>query len=235
MASIANPEKKSLRVLLTGFGGFKGMKTNPSWLAAKPLDNETLIFTKPAEPGHPHSPKSPHVEIEAHISALEIPTSYSAVLSTIPPLHASNQYDTILHLGVGNTGGFLVERLAHKTGYNKPDAEDRLCDPVDGNPNAERGFGRGFEQFGEELSTDVDVDGVVGHLKSKGLVHTSPSDDAGRYLCGFIYFCSLACAQKEGRKIKVLFMHVPLIGLPYEVEDMTKAAEGVIEYLALDA
>ncbi|CUA69859.1 pyroglutamyl-peptidase [Rhizoctonia solani] len=242
MASIAKAEKKSLKVLVTGFGAFKDVKTNPSWLAVKPLDNQTLRFTEPPEPGHPHSPNSRHVEIEAHISALEVPVTYSAVLDTIPPLHASKQYDIVLHLGVRRkVEGLAIERLAHKTGYNEPDAEDRLCEPVDKKPKADdgetelvnRGFGRGFEQFSEELSTDVDVDGIVDHLKSKGLVHTSPSDDPGRYLCDFIYFCSLACARKERENVKVLFMHVPPVGLPYEVEDMTKAVEGIIEYLAL--
>ncbi|CAE6466067.1 hypothetical protein ACGC1H_006138 [Rhizoctonia solani] len=246
MASIqgtfVRPEKKRLRVLVTGFGPFKDIKTNPSWLAVKPLDNRTLKFNKPVGTAHPHAPKSRPVEIEAHISALEIPVTYSAVLNTIPPLHTSKQYDVIIHAGVrSKMEGLAVERLAHKTGYNKPDAEDRLCDAIDMKPNTddggaeiERGFGRGFEQFGEELETNVDVDGIVKHLKSKGLEHTSPSDDPGRYLCDFIYYCSLACARKEGSNAKVLFLHVPPIGLPYQVEDMTKAVEGIIEYLAFD-
>ncbi|CAE6512578.1 unnamed protein product [Rhizoctonia solani] len=241
-ATFVKPEKKLLRVLVTGFGPFKEIKTNPSWLAVKPLDNQTLKFTKPVGPAHPHATKSRSVETEAQISALEVPVTYSAVLNTIPPLHASKQYDIIIHTGVRrNMPGLVVERLAHKTGYNKPDAEDRLCDAIDGKPKVddggatvERGFGRGFERFEEELKTSVDVDGIVKYLKSKGLEHTSPSDDPGRYLCDFIYYCSLACARKEGSNAKVLFLHVPPIGLPYQVEDMTKAIEGIIEYLALD-
>ncbi|CAE7191141.1 unnamed protein product [Rhizoctonia solani] len=237
--SLTKPKRKSLRVLVTGFGPFKEVTTNPSWLAVKPLDNQTLKFTKSAEPGHPHAPKLRPVEIEAHISALEVPVTYSAVLNVVPPLHASKQYDIILHLGVSRKAqGLAIERLAHKTGYNKPDAEDRLCEPISGNPKADeglvkRGFGRGFEQFEEELRTDVDVDGIVEHLKSRGLEHTAPSDDPGRYLCDFIYFCSLACARKEESQAKVLFMHVPPAGLPYHIEDMTKAVEGIIEYLTL--
>ncbi|CAE6509983.1 unnamed protein product [Rhizoctonia solani] len=239
-AALTEPEKKSLRILVTGFGAFRNIKTNPSWLATKPLDNQTLKFTKHAQP---HSPKSHPVEIEAHISALEVPVTYSAVLSTVPPLHASKQYDVILHVGVGLEGGLEIERLAHKTGYNEPDAAGRRCDPINEKPKPEagkakveqvkRGFGRGFEEFGEEIRTGVNVDEVVKHLKSKGLEHTSPSNDPGRYLCDFIYFCSLACARKEGSKVKVLFMHVPLVGSPYQVEDMTKAVKGIIEYFAL--
>ncbi|KAG8752650.1 hypothetical protein FRC11_008172, partial [Ceratobasidium sp. 423] len=209
-------------------------------LATKPLDNQTLKFTKPAQA---HAPKSHPVEIEAHVSALEVPVTYSAVLSTVPPLHTSKQYDVILHVGVGLAGGLEIERLAHKTGYNEPDAAGRRCDPINEKPKADcgkakaetvkRGFGPGFEEFGEEHRTGVDADEVVRHLKSKGLEHTSPSNDLGRYLCDFIYFCSLACAKKEGSKVKVLFMHIPPLGSPYQVEDMTKAVKGITEYFAL--
>ncbi|CAE6380576.1 unnamed protein product [Rhizoctonia solani] len=243
MASIdstSKPENKSLRVLVTGFGPFRNIETNPSWLAAKPLSNQTLKFTQSASPGHPHAPKPRPVEVEVHISTLEVPVTYSAVLGTVPPIHQSKQYDFILHVGVGLSGGVAIERLAHKTGYNQPDAEGRLCDLIRSKPKGDdadelvkRGFGNGFEQFGEELRSRLDVDAIVKHLKSKGLEHTSPSNDPGRYLCDFIYFCSLACAQKEASKVKVLFMHVPPVGSPYQIEDMTGAIKGVIEYVAL--
>lgn len=35
------------------------------------------------------------------------------------------------------------------------------------------------------------------------------SEDAGHYLCDFIYFSSLAHLYKAGRRRKVLFLHVP--------------------------
>ncbi|KAF8754760.1 pyroglutamyl-peptidase [Rhizoctonia solani] len=216
--STSKPENKSLRVLVTGFGPFRNIETNPSWLAAKPLSNQTLKFTQSASPGHPHAPKPRPVEVEVHISTLEVPVTYSAVLGTVPPIHQSKQYDFILHVGVGLSGGVAIERLAHKTGYNQPDAEGRLCDLIRSKPKGD------------------DADELVkrgSHLKSKGLEHTSPSNDPGRYLCDFIYFCSLACAQKEASKVKVLFMHVPPVGSPYQIEDMTGAIKGVIEYVAL--
>ncbi|GAB1521092.1 hypothetical protein RhiTH_004183 [Rhizoctonia solani] len=228
MASIdstSKPENKSLRVLVTGFGmntdtdlynqPFRNIETNPSWLAAKPLSNQTLKFTQSASPGHPHAPKPRPVEVEVHISTLEVPVTYSAVLGTVPPIHQSKQYDFILHVGVGLSGGVAIERLAHKTGYNQPDAEGRLCDLIRSKPKGDdadelvkRGFGNGFEQFGEELRSRLDVDAIVKHLKSKGL-------------------------EKEASKVKVLFMHVPPVGSPYQIEDMTGAIKGVIEYVAL--
>ncbi|KAH7341134.1 peptidase C15, pyroglutamyl peptidase I-like protein [Rhizoctonia solani] len=218
MPSIPTGEKRKLKVLITGFGPFKHVTTNPSWLAAEPLNNQTFDFG----------------QVEVHISALEIPTVYSAVLNTIPALHASKQYDAILHFGVGHPGGFAIESCAHKSGYDGQDAEDRKCNLISVEGGEKRGFGAGFEQFGD-LHTEVDVDGLVEHLKSKGFEHTAPSNDAGRYLCDFIYFCSLACARKEGDGVKVLFTHVPPLGQPYDIPDMTKAIEGIIEYIALQS
>lgn len=117
-------------------------------------------------PAHPHAPKPDPVEIvEAHISAIEVPVTYTAVLSMIPPLHASKQYDVILHVGVGLPGGLEIERLAHKTGYNQTDADGKLCEGTKG----KRGFGQGYEEFGDQIRTGVDVDGVVELLRSKGL------------------------------------------------------------------
>ncbi|KAG9091313.1 hypothetical protein FRC06_000612 [Ceratobasidium sp. 370] len=217
---------------------FRNVDVNPSWLAVSKLNNQTLTFTPPPDPpAHPHASKPPRsrIPVGAHISALEVPVTYSAVLGTIPPLHASKQYDVMLHVGVGRPGGFKIERQAHKTGYNSTDADGKMCDRIDDGQRAKRGFGKGFEKIGEEIRTAVDVDGVVAHLRSLGLKSTDSSDDAGHYLCDFIYFCSLACAQNEGGRVKVLFMHVPPAGEPYEVEDMTRAVTGIVEYYALHA
>ncbi|KAB5595694.1 Pyroglutamyl peptidase domain-containing protein [Ceratobasidium theobromae] len=163
---------------------FRNVRVNPSWLAVSPLNNETLKFTKPSGQS-----------VEAHISALEIPVTYSAVLSTVPALHTSKQYDVVLHVGVGLEGSIAIERLAHKTGYNQPDADGHLCDPVSANPDKDepgasgddesrprervsRGFGRGFEHCGEILRTDINVDAIVAHLKSKkGLKVRTPCHD----------------------------------------------------------
>jgi pyrrolidone-carboxylate peptidase len=46
------------------------------------------------------------------------------------------------------------------------------------------------------------------------------SDDAGRYLCEYIYFRSMQEAAKSG--IPVLFCHVPTEGKPYDISEMTE-------------
>lgn len=46
------------------------------------------------------------------------------------------------------------------------------------------------------------------------------SDDAGRYLCEFIYFKSMEMSVKSG--IPVLFCHVPQDGRPFSIKEMTE-------------
>jgi hypothetical protein len=45
------------------------------------------------------------------------------------------------------------------------------------------------------------------------------SDDAGRYLCEYIYFRSMEQAMESG--IPVLFCHVPMEGKPFGISEMT--------------
>lgn len=46
------------------------------------------------------------------------------------------------------------------------------------------------------------------------------SNDAGRYLCEFIYFRSMEESVKSG--IPVLFCHVPFEGHPFSMKEMTE-------------
>lgn len=45
------------------------------------------------------------------------------------------------------------------------------------------------------------------------------SDDAGRYLCEYIYFRSMKQSTESG--VPVLFCHVPSDGKPYSIHEMT--------------
>jgi len=46
------------------------------------------------------------------------------------------------------------------------------------------------------------------------------SDDAGHFLCEFIYFRSME--QSVNSRIPVLFCHVPMDGEPFSVKEMTE-------------
>ena len=52
------------------------------------------------------------------------------------------------------------------------------------------------------------------------------SNDAGRYLCEFIYFRSMEESVKSG--IPVLFCHVPQDGMPFSIKEMTEAISRLV-------
>ena len=52
------------------------------------------------------------------------------------------------------------------------------------------------------------------------------SDDAGRYLCEFIYFKSMEESVKSG--IPVLFCHVPQDGTPFFINEMTEVISRLV-------
>ncbi|KAG6820992.1 hypothetical protein H0H93_008621 [Arthromyces matolae] len=131
------PDDTTFRVLVTGFGPFHQHEVNPSWLAVKPLHNIVISpdFTATGTHGHPRP---------IHISALEIPVSYDAVLAIVPGLHArppivaptvqeqfssppTSGYDFILHIGVAGRGPLRMERQGHKLGYHMKDADGKLA------------------------------------------------------------------------------------------------------------
>ncbi|KAJ7462016.1 hypothetical protein FB451DRAFT_1267503 [Mycena latifolia] len=232
------------RVLVTGFGPFGTYKENPSWLAVRTL-HDTIINTAPTRGKPPKGPKPDSI----HLTALNIPTVYSAVLNTLPGLHAQppvlpEQYtpptsrappeegfQLIVHVGVAGPGPLRAERLAHKTGYQLPDYE-RQSPPIIIGKGTLRGFGspRYGDEFSDELFTSIDVDDLVSELTSgPDPLSLQTSDDPGRFLCDFIYYCSLAESQREGRNTPVLFIHCPPIGQKLSTPEV---AEGVCRIIS---
>ncbi|KAK7062323.1 Proteophosphoglycan ppg4 [Favolaschia claudopus] len=233
------------KVLVTGFGPFGTYKENPSWLAVKTL-HDKVITTSPIR-GQPPKGKLDSI----HLTALNIPTVYSAVLDTLPGLHAQppilpsiytpptsreppeDAFDLIIHVGVAGPGPLLAERLAHKTGYQLPDYERQSPPLIEGGGNV-RGFGspKYGEDFASELFTLIDVDSLVKDLTSgPNPLSLQTSNDPGRFLCDFIYYASLAESQRAGRGTPVLFIHCPPIGQKLSTKEVADGVERIISYI----
>ena len=56
------------------------------------------------------------------------------------------------------------------------------------------------------------------------------SDDAGRYLCEYIYFRSMEESVKTG--IPVLFVHVPQEGQPFSISGMRDVVLSLVGLMA---
>jgi len=106
---------------------------------------------------------------------------------------------------------------------------------TDGGELPKRGFGKGYENFPEEIYTDIDVEKLVQHLKKEGIEQIYTSMDAGHYLCDFIYYCSLAegkrTSMKHDKASKVLFLHCPPVGQPLCTEEVTDAIKRIVVWV----
>ncbi|KAK0195289.1 peptidase C15 pyroglutamyl peptidase I-like protein [Armillaria mellea] len=185
------------------------------------------------------------------------------------PVPPERGYDFIFHIGVAGRGPLRMEKLAHKTGYHMKDAsgnyaptsntkksEERLRKDNPRLPSNEiapeaalldnftsrvhRGYGHSYERFTEELLTDIDVTRLVQDMKLAGIEHVYSSMDAGHYLCDFIYYGSLAEAQRnrkvydKANRTRVLFMHCPPVNQPCSTDDVTDAIKQIILWVCED-
>ncbi|GAA5930248.1 uncharacterized protein JCM15063_004755 [Sporobolomyces koalae] len=223
-------------VHLTGFGPFHHVPVNPSWEAVQQLDNTTVPQGSDSTGATRHSGSrdAPAAQRSIRFSSSLLPVKYAAVLSQIPTLHSSTHTttttssgkspDLIIHVGVGLEGRIRIESRARKWGYNQLDVEGHLA-PLDDGEN-QRGFaGNEWIELQEGLETTINIDTVVEAAKRRGVQHIETSRDAGLYLCEFTYYASLACALKHNSvdPTPVLFVHVPPIGKPYSLDELTGA------------
>jgi hypothetical protein len=145
---------------------------NPSWLAVKPLQNvvlQTHITPKKVEASNAAASATsskttstssttttkvtippiqvPQTPRPIHITTLQIPVIYDAVLEKIPPLYSKpsvlpddappdcvapplNGFDFVFHIGVAGRGPLRMERVGHKLGYIMKDASGKYAPAV---------------------------------------------------------------------------------------------------------
>jgi hypothetical protein len=140
-------------------------KENPSWLAVKPLHNTiinledggepivvegTVVLEPKAEqPSTSEDTEERRTPKRIHMSALQIPVKYDAVMESIPGLHSrppllpewvdrglfppppAKGYDLMFHIGVAGRGPLRVEKAGHKLGYKMKDAAGCLAPLVE--------------------------------------------------------------------------------------------------------
>ncbi|PYH90395.1 peptidase C15, pyroglutamyl peptidase I-like protein [Aspergillus ellipticus CBS 707.79] len=248
--SASDPEEIS--VLLTGFGPFKSNLVNASYLIASSLP-PSFTFTPTTSDGADAAPR----KVSIHVHPAPIPVAYSSVQAMLPVIigdfvkaHGGRRPDLIIHMGIAAMRNYYsVETKAHRDAY--------LMSDIKGKPGYEDG-----ERLWRELdlppvlqpgpSEDSAI--VPGALSSKK-AHLTPrvpdadfliawekfcprqtdvriSTDAGRYLCEFIFYASLALAYQEGQDRSIVFFHVPASCLDDDIEAGKDVAIALIKALA---
>jgi pyroglutamyl-peptidase len=107
----------------------------------------------------------------------------------------------------GGRNFYTVETRAHRDSYKLRD--------VDGNDMEDDTVWRDKYKSPEILYSDLDAGGDVYDRWRQYMklldrhADVRVSDDAGRYLCDFIYYTSLVEFWRQEKDMKVLFVHVP--------------------------
>ncbi|KAJ1666191.1 pyroglutamyl-peptidase activity protein [Coemansia sp. RSA 1813] len=160
----------------------------------------------------------------------EIPVSYNPVSELIPQLHRSQEFSIVIHCGAGVPGMVRLEKLAHRSGYIKPGNGGESDVPAGG-------CVPGYDTA-DVLESTIAVDRLKDALVEKGWSNLAVSLDAGRYLCDFTYYTSLAEGATTYKRQKrqapaTLFVHVPpSCNDPYSDEELAKIVCAILRCVA---
>ncbi|MAY63769.1 MAG: peptidase C15 [Rhizobiales bacterium] len=174
---------KRPRVLITGFGPFPGAPVNPT---------EALVRRLGTERGN--------LSAFCDIRTAVLPVEYAAVPDLLAELGRHHSPDIAIHFGLSaEAEGFTLERLArNEIAAGKPDN-------AGGQPGSSR-----IVEGGQGRPASLPLGEISARLEEAGLPW-SWSDDAGGYLCNYVFYLSCSphftglSAPMSG------FVHVPLL------------------------
>jgi pyroglutamyl-peptidase len=150
------------------------------------------------------------------------------VRELVPALWQGQKIDYAVHIGMASGRKFYsVERRGHRDGYVMRDVDNEFLG--DAERRKREGTDWIWNNVPEELLSSVTIDDVWRRWRTalpvcvsvgcSGMwtmltfgqdVDIRVSEDAGRYLCDFIYFSSLAYLTKKEEERRVVFLHVPV-------------------------
>lgn len=175
------PQIKKIRVLVTGFGPFPGVRSNPS---------ETLLELI----GRRKIRQSGRIELQ---SAL-IPTFWREIEKFTSGTLAEFDPDIAVHFGVHSRAtGLRIEQLARNCTCPHADAS-----------GARTPRHRVVDAAPRSLKSTLDTHRLVSKLNALGLP-AQCSGDAGRYLCNALLFASLHQAAARPAPRQTGFIHIP--------------------------
>ncbi len=182
-------------ILVTGFGAFEDVETNPSMEIAVALEREAC----------------PSLRYRCAI----LPVSFHRVPGRIDAFFERFEAEKpalFMALGVQKEPWFRLESRAYPrlVGDDRPDVDGIFA--IESEPYAELPKASGSRGA---RSTNLDVERIVRDVKGRGVEAIGVSDDAGGYVCERAYYRVLEHTDAAG--IPGLFVHVPpLADVPLE-------------------
>ncbi|KAI1956839.1 hypothetical protein LOZ58_006060 [Ophidiomyces ophidiicola] len=227
---------EDIHVLVTGFGPFKTNPLNPSFLIASCLPS-TITTSSSLSPVPRNIRIHVHpTPIRVSYSAVRI--AVPSILESFKRAHHGKLPDLIVHIGMASTRHYYsAEAAAHRDGYQVTDVDGQvgyedgeLVWKREGLPKVLQP-GPAATEISCIASPSTPA-AATGLSDSKFPISVHPfrpdsklletwrsfappeadvriSEDAGRYLCEFIYYASLAYLYKEGIVRNAIFFHVP--------------------------
>ncbi|CAN0923978.1 Pyrrolidone-carboxylate peptidase [Linum grandiflorum] len=188
---------KSVVIHVTGFKKFQGVVHNPT----ETIVNNLKDYVEKKRGGLPAGVTLGSCTILETAGEGARTMLYQTLESSTTNAAAKNEQVVWVHLGV-NSGAvrFAIERQAvNEATFRCPDElgwqpNNHPIIPEDGGPTS-------------AIETCCSVDEMLRFLKKKGF-DVMISDDAGRFVCNYVYYHSLRFAKQKGHKS--LFVHVPL-------------------------
>ncbi|KAL1960092.1 hypothetical protein VTO42DRAFT_264 [Malbranchea cinnamomea] len=228
---------EDINVLVTGFGPFKTNPINPSFLIASSLPQS--ISSPATSSAKTHQIRIHTHPNAIRVSYAAVRAAVPAIIESFKRSHNGAEPDIIIHIGMASTRHhYAVETRAHRDGYNVTDVDGQVGLQDGEIPWKEAGLPEVLQpgprtsiSSGDSTtptptnksateSTTVSLTRVCPRPPDELLLSTwrkhlpdqtdvRLSDEAGRYLCEFIYYTSLARALQAGRDRNVVFLHVP--------------------------
>ncbi|XP_021192624.3 pyroglutamyl-peptidase 1 [Helicoverpa armigera] len=185
------------KVLVTGFGPFHPYKENASWEGVRKMNESRL-------------------GADITLCTSEIAVRYKEVDRLIPELYRKFQPHFAMHVGVADTPPecFYLESKANKPGtveYLDDEAKERPVPDVS------------YQRLRDYMTTSLDVHSICkefNHMFCGTELEAVPSNDAGRYLCEYIYYKSLCLGP-------ALFVHVP--STKYSYDEIANGLESILK------
>ena len=185
------------RLLLTGFGPFPGAPENPTGPLIKTLARRLRGST---------------LRVSTHV----FETTYLAVDRDLPRLIRRIQPDAILMFGLaGKSRALRIEAKARNRIARLPDASFTIPDLQKIEVN-----GAGSRPI------RASVNSLLRAAKSDGLP-ARLSQNAGDYLCNYLYWRVLAAAEQGKCPKKAVFVHVPLPSDRHPLSRMIDSGEAI--------
>ena len=174
-------DRRPIRILLTGFGPFPGVRSN---LSGNFLEQFRACF----------SPIAPNVQLRTEV----LDTSWTATAEFADTVLPDYDPHIALHFGVHRRAdGFRIETRARNRAGPHADVDGKL-------------FGKSqlMANAPAFLGSSIPAPKLVQSLRSRGLP-AGPSQDAGRYLCNMLLYLSLLQSKEISSTRQTGFIHIP--------------------------